>query len=169
MSLPFKENHELQEKYLDELARTGQPAKAARKIGFSSTYIAHYSQPSHDKFWPEWAERVHEARLAYRDFVEDEVRRRAIEGVDEPVFNRGVQVRDADGEPAVVKRYSDRLLELHAKKTDPSYRDHTVVEQTNLNVDAAFEDLEKLSPEKRALVRRLLEDEEDDGPPSDVS
>ncbi|MGD2132789.1 MAG: hypothetical protein PVI23_08350 [Maricaulaceae bacterium] len=37
--------------------------------------------------------------------------RRAVEGVPEPVFQKGARVTNPDGTPATVTRYSDRLLE----------------------------------------------------------
>ncbi|RKZ20174.1 hypothetical protein DRQ50_00010 [bacterium] len=56
----------------------------------------------------------------YRENIEEEIKRRAMDGVDTPVFYKGELV-------ATQKQYSDRLLELHAKRHIGAYRDkHTV-------------------------------------------
>lgn len=55
------------------------------------------------------------------DVVRDEIRRRAVEGWEEPVFQQGKLVGH-------VRKYSDRLLELEAKRRDPAYRDSVKVE-----------------------------------------
>ena len=44
------------------------------------------------------------------DLIEEEARRRAVDGVVEPIFYQGEQVMDAYGNPSGVRKYSDRLL-----------------------------------------------------------
>jgi len=44
------------------------------------------------------------------DRLQDEARRRAIEGVAEPLVSAGKLVRGEDGQPIMVQRYSDNLL-----------------------------------------------------------
>lgn len=70
---------------------------------------------------PALRELYDEARGYGPDAVRREIDRRAIEGVDEPVFHNGVVVGH-------VRRYSDRLLALRAKATLPEYRDTTTIE-----------------------------------------
>jgi hypothetical protein len=57
------------------------------------------------------------AKVLAGDLIENEIIRRAIVGVDEPVFQQGRLV-------GFVRRYSDKLLELAAKATMPErYRE----------------------------------------------
>lgn len=51
-----------------------------------------------------------EAEEIATDRLEDEARRRAIEGVAEPLVSAGKLVRGDDGQPITVRRYSDNLL-----------------------------------------------------------
>lgn len=75
--------------------------------------------------------------------IENEIVRRAIEGVSEPVFNK-------DGEHVGDKVvYSDRLLALLAKARHPSYRDK--VEVTGADGGA----LEVNSPDVAAAIERF--------------
>ena len=55
------------------------------------------------------------------DAVEAEIRRRGVEGWDEPVFQGGKRV-------GVIRRYSDRMLEILAKAHRPKFRENTRVE-----------------------------------------
>ena len=58
----------------------------------------------------EFDERVKEAIECGYDMWEEEARRRAIDGVVEPVFYRGCQVMDEKGNPTGIRKYSDALL-----------------------------------------------------------
>jgi hypothetical protein len=51
------------------------------------------------------------------------VRRRAIDGVPEPLIWQGVIVKDNDGVIVTVLKRSDRILELLAKGKCPEFRD----------------------------------------------
>jgi hypothetical protein len=51
-----------------------------------------------------------EAEDIATDRLEDEARRRAIEGISEPLVSAGKLVRGDDGQPITVRRYSDNLL-----------------------------------------------------------
>jgi len=75
-----------------------------------------------------------EVKGRFRDRVEEEIHRRAIEGYDEYVTcGKGV-VMDPnvpEGQPARIltqRRFSDRLLEFHAKRHIPEYRDKSTVD-----------------------------------------
>ena len=69
---------------------------------------------------PDFKAAVEEARgigkEPYRDTLTEEVHRRAVDGITEPVFYRGEMV-------ATVRKYSDTLLMFLLKREDPSYRD----------------------------------------------
>lgn len=68
------------------------------------------------------------ARNAYADMYQKEIHRRALEGVEEPVFN----FRDNSLAGHVLK-FSDRMLELGAKRFEPEYRDKA---ELDINVHA---------------------------------
>ena len=73
---------------------------------------------------PAFAEEVEDAKMAYRDRISAEVFRRGVEGWDEPVYQRGERV-------GYVRRYSDRMLEIHAKRFEPEYRDKQQVDMNH--------------------------------------
>ena len=64
-----------------------------------------------------YAEEFQDAQEEFRDRIRAEIRRRAIDGWDEPVVYQGVLTG------AVVRKYSDRMLELMAKAYCPEFRD----------------------------------------------
>ena len=137
------------QRFLEELARTGIIAEAARlasphaKAGAISTF---YSERDRDpEFAAAWKDAVEHAT----GIVEREAFRRAVEGWDEPTRF------------GPVRKHSDRLLELMLKARNPQYREHRKYE-----VDAKTEvkeeplDLSHLSDRKLELLRELLEDDE---------
>jgi hypothetical protein len=66
---------------------------------------------------PEFAALYDDAAARYCDILEAEAHRRAVEGVEEPVFHQGAEC-------GYVRKYSDRLLELQLKGRLPErYRD----------------------------------------------
>ncbi len=73
---------------------------------------------------PDFAERFEEAKQRYIGTLEKEIYRRGVEGVEEPIYYQGVQV-------GAVRRFSDRLLELHVKRHEPAYREK---QQMDLNL-----------------------------------
>src|SRR5260221_9588879 len=59
---------------------------------------------------PAFADRWEEAEQVAADRLEQEAWRRAVEGVQEPLVSAGKVVRDDDGQPIAIRRYSDQLL-----------------------------------------------------------
>lgn len=100
--------------FLSELARHGIAAEAARiasphtseRHGALSTFLSERSRS------PEFASRWAEAEESANAVVEQEVWRRAVEGCERGVFQKGGRVIDHDGKPATERVYSDRLLEV---------------------------------------------------------
>lgn len=84
--------------FLRELARTGIVSKSADAVGISRQITYDWREKD-----AEFAAAMDDAMERAADQLEGEARRRAIEGVDEPVFYEGEQV-------ATVKKYSDTLL-----------------------------------------------------------
>jgi hypothetical protein len=78
----------------------------------------------HMKNNPMFQAMVEEAKIVYRDKIVQTVYQRAVEGIDEPII--GGMARDQI--VAYKKVYSDRLLELEAKRVEHGYRDKGGVE-----------------------------------------
>ena len=110
-----------QQRFIKALSKTGSVTKAAELAGTSRTrvYELRKTDPAFAAAW-ENAEEVAADRL------EDEARRRAVEGVAEPLVSGGKLVRDDDGQPILVRRYSDNLLLALIKARRPPPRERSV-------------------------------------------
>jgi hypothetical protein len=84
--------------FLTSLARTGNVTRASRdaKIDRGTVYVTREKDP---EFAAAWEEALEEAT----DLLEEEARRRAYYGCEEPVYYKGTQC-------GVIKRYSDQLM-----------------------------------------------------------
>lgn len=78
---------------------------------------------------PEYAEAFQAAEQQACDRLEQEARRRALEGVEEPVFHRGEQC-------GVVRKYSDTLLIFLLKGAMPEKYKDRHAHDVNANVSA---------------------------------
>lgn len=107
----------MRQRFLDNLRKLGRVGAAARAIGSSEYTISDWRDKD-----PEFDEQVGEAYAAYVDDIEKEIRRRAIEGVDQVAF------MTKDGETIMKRVFSDRLLELHAKRHMPEYRERQTID-----------------------------------------
>jgi hypothetical protein len=67
-----------------------------------------------------------EAEEIAADGLEDEARRRAVEGVPEPVVSGGKLIRDDAGQPVLIRRYSDPLLLALLRAHRPARRERSV-------------------------------------------
>ncbi len=84
--------------FLAALEETGSVTSAAKVVGVDRS-AAYQHRASDKSFSEEWDAAVDRGA----DSLEDEARRRALEGVDEPVFYKGEKV-------GTVKKYSDLCL-----------------------------------------------------------
>ena len=105
-------------KFLTELTKTGCVTKAAKKANRSPKHC--YSDR---KAFPAFAEAWDEALRIACDLMEGEARRRAVEGVLEPVFYQGAKC-------GTIRKYDSQLLMFLLKAHDPKYRDNSRVEVT---------------------------------------
>lgn len=105
------------QQYCALLAQTGLKQKSAREIGFNPCTIN-----AHEKTDPEFKAAVDEAMEDYRELLEAEIKRRAVDGVQSPVYNKN---GDLVGHKL---EYSDRMLELHAKRHIAAYRDKQTID-----------------------------------------
>jgi hypothetical protein len=109
-----------QECFLQTLAETGSVIDAVCVAGTSRTRVYELRKVD-PAFSAAWAE----AEDIAADRLEDEARRRAVEGVPEPVVSGGKLVRDDSGQPIAVRRYSDGLLMALLKARRPP-RDRSI-------------------------------------------
>jgi hypothetical protein len=95
------------EQFLAVVAKTANVSEACRRINMSRTGV-HNARNAHPEFAAAWDEALEVAT----DALAREARRRAIEGWNEPVFHQGRKC-------GVIRRYSDRMLELLLKAHRP--------------------------------------------------
>jgi hypothetical protein len=108
--------------YLDEVARTGLLMKSAAAADVSYQTIKR-NREEHDEF----EAAVQDALELYREAIEEEIHRRGIEGVETPVFG-SMGANAGTGIVGHVRKYSDKLLEIHAKRHIPAYRDKATID-----------------------------------------
>lgn len=106
----------MEEKFLSELERTGVILKSAAIAGLTQGTLTYRRRASLG-----FEDRIQEALARHRESIEVEVHRRGILGWEEPVYQGGALVGH-------VTRYSDRLLELYAKRHIPEYRERMQVD-----------------------------------------
>lgn len=102
-------------RFLEVLAACGSVTMACQAIGCTrATSYNHRAADEH--FAGRWAE----AEAVAADRLEEEARRRAIEGTLRPAVSGGKVVVDAEGKPVMLREYSDRLLELLLRARKPA-------------------------------------------------
>ena len=132
--------------FLTVLRRTGSVTLAARAVGVSRR--AHYHWVDHD---PDYAAQVEHANEELADELEHEARRRALEGIDEPVFYKGERVGS-------YRRYSDPLMILLLKAKRPEQFKDTVdingrIDEAATAIDPAI--MKTLTDDELQMARRL--------------
>jgi hypothetical protein len=110
-----------QEGFLKALAGIGNVTGAAVVAGTSRTRV--YELRKAD---PAFAAAWDEAEEIATDALEAEAWRRAVDGVSEPVVSSGRIVRDDDGQPIAIRRYSDHLLLALLKARRPARRERSI-------------------------------------------
>jgi hypothetical protein len=120
----LKLTRERQQRFLTALADTGIVSVAVEIAGTSRTRV--YELRKRDEsFAAAWDEAEEHAA----DALEAEAWRRAVAGVPEPLVSSGRVVRDDDGQPLAIRRYSDNLLLALLKARRPDkFKDRAVVE-----------------------------------------
>jgi hypothetical protein len=120
----LKLTRERQERFVKALGETGIVSAAVAIAGTSRTRV--YELRKHDSgFASAWDEAEEQAA----DALEAEAWRRAVDGVPEPLVSAGRVVRDDDGQPLAIRRYSDNLLLALLKARRPEkFKDRAVVE-----------------------------------------
>src|SRR6266478_1646160 len=120
----LKLTRECQERFLRVLAETGIVSTAVEIAGTSRTRV-YELRKRNSGFAAGWEEA--EERAA--DALEAEAWRRAVVGVQEPLVSGGKVVRDDDGQPIAIRRYSDTLMLALLKARRPDrFKDRAAVE-----------------------------------------
>jgi hypothetical protein len=91
--------------FLEVLAKCGNVTAAAEAAGVARC-VPYEHRKTDDAFAKAWEE----AEEVAADRLEAEAGRRGVEGVEEPVISLGKVVERADGEPLMIRRYSDTVL-----------------------------------------------------------
>jgi len=129
--------------FLAAYAEVGTVTHAADIVGVHRN--AHYNWMQD----PEYVEKFREAEKQAADVLEKEVRRRAVEGVLEPVFYQGQEC-------GTVRKYSDTLLIFATKGALPQkYRENVSMELTG--ADGGPVDV-RIAGMTDAELEQLLED-----------
>jgi hypothetical protein len=102
--------------YLDHLECHGLLAKAALHVGGRPSQFRSLRDRS-----PEFAAAVEDSLQIFKENVEEELRRRAMDGIEKGVYFQGVR-RDTE------IQYSDSLLTLLVKKVNPDYNEKSKAE-----------------------------------------
>ena len=101
-------------RYLEMLEKCGGHHKAAQAAGLPYRAVALFA-----KDCPDFKLLVDEALERYRENIELEIHRRGVEGWDVPVFGG----REKDRVVGSIRQFDGKLLELHAKRHIPEYRE----------------------------------------------
>lgn len=139
-----KRNLETEEKFLDGLRNSWSVTKSARLAGISAETAYVWKAKSiatldeqtgvyADDFWPRWEA----ARDAGIERIEDEAIRRAVEGVEKPVYQGGVLVGS-------LTEYSDTLMGLVLRGKKPGIynterHEHTGRDGQPINMNMTLE------------------------------
>lgn len=110
----FRFDRRAQERFLRALMKHGRFAQACSEAGVAISTMAFHRRRN-----PDFARAVSDAQEFWKDQIEAEIQRRALEGWDEPVFGG----RFKDELVGHVRRYDSALLQLLAKRHIAEYRD----------------------------------------------
>lgn len=126
--------------FLKKLGQTGKVGQSSREVGYASTTFLQNLRRTDEEFARQWDE----AMQAAVDQMEDEMVRRAKEGVKKPTVYKGqlcyqrspedgALILDTAGDPIpiYVTEYSDSLLMFYLRAAKPNkYRDNIRVDTT---------------------------------------
>ena len=112
-------------RFLESLASTGNVSASAAAVGLSRNTI-YILRREDEEFADAFADAIEQAT----DALEAEARRRALDGVEEPVVSAGRLVVDPQTDkPLMVRRYSDTLMVTLLKAHRPDkFKDRAAVE-----------------------------------------
>jgi hypothetical protein len=113
--------------FLEAFAITGNISKAAEVAGIHRQ--SHYDWLSDGEGGPAYKKAFDQAEEEFADRVRDMVRRRAIDGVPEPIVWQGTIIKDNETQEVVtILKRSDRILELLAKAKCAEFKEKVELE-----------------------------------------
>jgi len=117
------------EAFLEALRKGNTVSAAAKAAGVSRATVYRW-QGEDEPFATAW----NDAYETGTDALEQEAIRRATQGVAKPLFYKGKPIVDADGNPVILREYSDTLLmqQLNARRPEKYRTNHKV--EGNLGV-----------------------------------
>lgn len=133
--------------FLERLRKTCNVTMSCKAINITRRRI-YYAKNAQPDFSDDWDAAIAEGT----DMLESEARRRAVDGYEEPVFYQGEQV-------GVIRRYSDRMLELLLKGHLPEKYKDRVQHTGDVGVDVTEQAL--LAARKRASWREKEDKDKD--------
>ena len=104
--------------WLQWYAMTGRVGQSSKAAGVDNSTVN-----QHRKLYPEFDHACRDAYDLYREKLEEEIERRAVDGCLDPIFQSGILV----GHKRV---FSDTLMLAHAKRHIPEYREKHSVDVT---------------------------------------
>jgi hypothetical protein len=125
--------------FLRELATDGNRRRAAEAARVDHATVYRWRNTDAD-FRAQWDAAIDQAG----EHLEAEAWRRAAEGVDKPLVSMGKVVRGDDGEPLMVREYSDSLMALLLRGARPQkYRDNLSITSasTSLGISVVLESM----------------------------
>jgi|TARA_B100000959_G_scaffold174552_1_gene182785 hypothetical protein len=143
MSNILKLTDERKTLFLESLTKTANVSLSAKAVKVSRQYMYKYKhRPENEEFAEAWDNAI-EIGI---DSLEEEARRRAYLGVDEPVFYQG-------RECGVIRRYSDTLLIFLLKANRPEkYKDRRDITTGDQPITVVINDQVLPSPPKLKLL-----------------
>lgn len=115
----YKFDRDAMKRFCEEFARSSLWSVAAEVAGVDQATVRSYLKTN-----PLFQEMVEDAKAIYRDKIVRAVHERAVEGIQEPLLGG----RERNQVVGYKRVYSDRLLELEAKRVEHSYRDKGGIE-----------------------------------------
>ena len=125
MGTPYKLTPDRVDEFFSLLALAHSVKYACKMIGVSRDTVY-----AHRRDNPAFAIRWEEAEKEGLETLRDELRRRAVDGVENPVYYQGTRVGST-------KYWSDNLLMFEMKRRDPEYRDGGV----NVNIKGKVDEV----------------------------
>lgn len=133
--------------FLAELAQRGIVQDACEAASMSRNWF-YAERKSDPEFAAAWDAALEEAA----DRAEREAWRRAVEGVDEPVYGR--IAKDTDGEIGTIRKYSDTiLLRLLGARRPSVWRERSA---GSMNVNVTPDELAKMSDDDLERLKQQL-------------
>ncbi len=144
--LTAKQREAAQAVFLDSYSQGHSITKSCQAARVSRETL--YTWKEHDEAF---MFRFNQAKEEGDDCVRDEIRRRGVEGWEEPIYQLKTYV-------GTVRKYSDRMLEMMAKARMPEYRDKVDVHATvqgAMTYDINLAQDAETSAHANAILRRI--------------